>query len=443
MHHVIGKVCQLLLIHACRVAHDKAHLGRQLGVLVHGLVHPVNAGLGVLHHVDVTKPRRAVLFLEQHIEHKRVFAVVIEAPLSQLWVVFTGVQDDPIAEFAVVQHLTACGILLFVVPVHHHALVRCADVVIVDVLRHADAAAGVFPQLWPLLFQPVVALDAQRKEIRAVLDVHAPRLPIQPQDVHAADCNVAHTAPRRRVPENTLNAGPLFELAPPAVRPHFFVVRLLQDHRQNAGELFCCFLVVHGPRQHVRFRVVVHRVGVLVGDGVKQPPARGLRLAVHHPVRVVFPVPHPEPFIVFDDPLFQRGLPTAVPLQNGLRLGDLRLANGLRPALAQRLIHRQAALRCRLPAGLAAVGRPHQRFPRLAARPRAHPLGQHPHGRQRRRVCPAGLHGPPYGLCSLRPAGACLPPGRRFLLPSVPALVFGSLSRHGSASLLASYSQIL
>ena len=86
-------------------------------------------------------------------------------------------------------------------------------------------------------------------------------------------------------------------------------------------------LVVLRPRQHVRLRVVVHGVGVFVGDGVKQPPRAGGALALHHPVSVLLPVAQLVPFLVVDDPLVETGLGRLVLFEDGHRLADLLLAD--------------------------------------------------------------------------------------------------------------------
>lgn len=103
VHDVLGPVRQFLFVHPRRVAQQEAGLRRQLDVLVHGVIHLVDGGLGVLHHVDVPKARRAVFFHEQRVEHKGVLAVIVEPPVGILRVVLAGVEDDPVAELAVMK----------------------------------------------------------------------------------------------------------------------------------------------------------------------------------------------------------------------------------------------------------------------------------------------------------------------------------------------------
>ena len=265
--------------------------------------------------------------------------MVVKAALRQKRVVLAGVQHHPVAELAVVHQLPAAGARLFVVPVHHHALVGGVDRVVVDVSRRVDGAAGPPFQLRPALGQPVRILQAQAEKVRTVLDVHDPRLPVQHQQVHRPDGDLAHPAAGRRVPEDPLDPRPLLELAPPAVRVDLLVVGLFQHHRQHAREGAGRRLVVGRPGQHAGLGVVVHGVGVPAGDRVEQPPAGRLRLALHHPVFVLLPVRHTEPQLVVDQPAVQRRLAGFVLVQDPLRLGRLFRPDGRRRLRQKVLFH--------------------------------------------------------------------------------------------------------
>ena len=249
--------------------------------------------------------------------------MIVEPPVGILRVVLAGVEDDPVAELAVMQQRLPLRAGLFVVPIHHHALVGGGDVFVVDVLGHFQRAPGVAVHLGPFGLQLVVVFQTQAEQVRRFLNVHHARLPVQHQDVHALDGDVSDAAALRRVPEDALHAGALLELAPPCVAVGLFVVRLFQHHRQHLREDLRRLLVVRRSGQHVGFRVVVHGVGVLVGNGVEQPPARRSGLVLHHLVFVVLPVPHPEPQLVVHDPGVQRGLAALVLLQKLRRLRHL------------------------------------------------------------------------------------------------------------------------
>ena len=225
-------------------------------------------------------------------------------------------------------HGLATGLLPLVVPVHHHALFAGVDVPVADVLSHGDAAAARLAlELRPPGRQTVVVGQRQREKVGRVLDVLHARLPVEHQQSHAPDGDVPKALPQRRVPENALDAGTLLELTPPGVAVHALVVRLFQHHRQNVGEDLCSFLIVLGSRQHVRLRVVVHGVGVFVGDGVEQPPRAGGALALHHPVSILLPVAQLVPFLVVNDPLVETGFGRLVLFEDGHRLADLLLAD--------------------------------------------------------------------------------------------------------------------
>ena len=344
MHDVPAEVRQFFLAHPGRVAHHKAQFACQFHVLVHGVVHLVNGGLGVLHHVDVPKARRAVLFHEQRVKHKGVFPVVVKAPLGQGRVVLAGVQHHAVAVLAVVQHRRALRPGLFVIPVHHHTLAGGVELIVVDVLGHVQALSGVAFQLGVFRHQLLVVLQAQAEQVRALLNVAHARGPVQHQQVHALHADVAKAPSQRRVPEHTLHAGAGLELAPPGVAVHLLIVALLQNHRDDLRECLGRFFVVRRPGQNVGLRVVVHGVGVFVGNAVEQPPAGGLGLALHHLVFAVLPVSHAEPQLVVHNALVQRRLARLVFLQGLPRLCDLlrpdrlcRVPAVLRGAAARRL----------------------------------------------------------------------------------------------------------
>ena len=240
--------------------------------------------------------------------------MVVESPVSKGRVVLAGVEHHAVAELAVVQQRRAVLPGLFVVPVHHHALVRGVNALVVNVLCHFQRAAGVAFQLGVLGPQLFVVGHRQAEQVGAVLDVHHAGLPVHHQQIHALDGDVSHAVPQPRVPEDALHAGALLELAPPGVAVHLLVFCLFQQHRQDLGKHLGGLLVVRCPGQHVGFRVVVHGIRVLVGNAVEQPPAGRFGLALHHLVFVVGPVLHPEPQLVVHDPLVQRRLAGLVSL---------------------------------------------------------------------------------------------------------------------------------
>ena len=67
------------------------------------------------------------------------------------------------------------------------------------------------------------------------------------------------------------------------------------------------------PGQYIGPGKIVHGLGVFVGDGIEQPPRGGLHRASRPPAHT-FPVAHPVPLLVLNDPPLQVGLalPAAV-----------------------------------------------------------------------------------------------------------------------------------
>ena len=288
--------------------------------------------------------------------------MVVQAARCQRRVVLAGIQHHAVAQLAVVQPQFAGFVRALIVPVHHHALVGGGLAIFVDVPGHIHHTGGVPCQLRVLRGQPGGVLQAEVEQIRRVLNILHARLPVEHQQVDAAHRNIAQPAACRRVPEDAGNAGALLELAPPNVAVHLLVIRLLQHHRQHAGKRLRRGLIICRPGQHHGLGVVVHGVGVLVGNAVEQPPAGRLRLAGHQRVTVVFPVSHTEPQLVVDQALVQRRLACLVALQRLQRSRRLCRADG--QALCSCIFHSSFLsflfFRCgrTAPAGAAPAGRP-------------------------------------------------------------------------------------
>ena len=307
MDDVPAEIRQFLLVHARRVAEHIPLLGCQQDIFIHGMVHPVDGGLAFLHHIDIAKARRAVLFHKQRVEHEGIFPVVVEAPPGKGRVVLAGVEHHTVAELAVVEQGASGLVRLFVVPVHHHAFFGGIQPAVVEKTGHIQHTGAVALQLGPAVFQLFCVLHAQREKVGRGLDIRHARLPVEHEQVHGPDGDLSHAAPGLRVPEHALDPGALLELAPPGVAVHLLIVCLLQHHRQDAGKHLCGLRIVCRPGQNIGGRVIVHGIGVLVGNAVEQPPTGRLGLALHHGVLVVLPVSHPEPQLVVYNAFVQRG----------------------------------------------------------------------------------------------------------------------------------------
>ena len=228
-----------------------------------------------------------------------------------------------------------------IVPVHHDALAARINGVVVHVGRHIHRAARAARHLRPLRGQPLVVHKGEAEKVRAVLNVHYARLPEQHQQVHAAYNDIASAVPLALIPENALHARTLLELVPPCVAVHLFILAFIQKRGQDGRKLARRFRVVRRAGQNAGLRVVVQRIGMFVGDGIEQPARGRLCLFVHQPVLILLPVRHLEPqFVVHDAPV-ERGLASAVSLQDIRRAGDfLPPDSGLEPFLRSLFPHR-------------------------------------------------------------------------------------------------------
>ena len=275
----------------------------------------------------------------------------VEAVGILLRLVLAGKQHLAAHEFAVVQHRLAqpCG--LFVVPVHHHALVAGVHVVVVDILLDVDDLAPQLAlQLGILLLQQVVVFQVHHEQVPAGLQIRDPRLPEDVQDVHKPDVHVSQAVLERLVPEHTLGAHAVLQLVPGRLGIGMLILVALKYHRQHGAQCLGVALVLALPGQHVGLRVVVHHVRVLVADGIEHPGGGGLRSGLLAGGRLLapdhVPVPQLPPPLLLHDPGLQVGLAPLVVLQ-GLD-GPLHglFVNGALPhdrgrfLSARRVVHR-------------------------------------------------------------------------------------------------------
>ena len=224
--------------------------------------HVVNRNLCVLHNVHIAKPRRAVLFGKEYVKFVRVSPVCIKSILHP-FLRLCGIKQIPFAEFDKMQRHSS-ALVLFVIPVHHHALVRRVNRVIVHVFcTPCIAAASEFEiRVFPLHLLPVHQLNV--KQVRAFLNILYPRLPEQIENIHVHNADVPHTIVLILVPENLVNPCAAFQLVMPCVVVCLLKVVLLQNHRHNLGKHLRIRLVPLLSRQKIRLWVVIHCVRVLV-----------------------------------------------------------------------------------------------------------------------------------------------------------------------------------
>ena len=323
--HVAGAVYKVLVqvgkfrfVHAAGVAGKVPHPAGNVGIAHNGLVQPVNGRLRALHHVDHAKPRRAARHGEQHVKHKRVLAVVVIAPLGILRVVLAGIQNTLAHILAVMQHAPP-----LVIPVHNKAFVARVNALIILVsLRRQPLPQVVFGKR-PLLQNHLVVHQLHMEHVPARLYVGNAGLPVQVQQVHQPQVNVAQAPVLGPVPKHTLHRRAVLQLVPPGVAVHLLVIVLVQRHRQYARKLLGRVGIILRAGQHVGLRVVVHRVGVLVRQAVEHPPAVRKVAVLRVAVQAV-------PVLVLHNAPVQRRLAALVLQQHLRRLAQLFGANGLR-----------------------------------------------------------------------------------------------------------------
>ena len=117
-----------------------------------------------------------------------------------------------------------------------------------------------------------------------------------------------------RIPEDAVDAGAGFQLVVHDPVIGVLKVLLLQNHRQDGAQGLGHFPVPLLPGQHIGARIVVHGLGVLVGNGVEEPAGGRLHLTARTSSDA-FPVPQPVPLLIFDDPPLQVGLALPVAVQ--------------------------------------------------------------------------------------------------------------------------------
>ena len=311
---VPGHVPVFLLVHRPVGPDEVPGPGIGQKVLQDRLVPPVHILLGGLGDIDVAEAAGGPGGAKQGIQDKGVTPMVIPAPVPVVLFVFRGKKHRVSYEFTVVEDRFS-PLALFVVPVDDRAFVCRVYPVIVDVPVSLLCRPGELPlQLGVALQQQVVVPQPQVKHIPRLLDVRDPALPVEVQDVDPPDADVPQALQLFRIPEDTVDAGAGFQLVVHDPVIGVLKILLLQDHRQDGPQGLGLFPVPLLPGQHIGAGIVVHGLGVLVGNGVEEPAGGRLHLAARTSSDA-FPVPQPVPLLIFDDPPLQVGLALPVAVQ--------------------------------------------------------------------------------------------------------------------------------
>ena len=312
MDKVPAQVCILLFVHRPVRPDEVPGPGIGQHILQDSLVAPVYVFLGGLAHIDVAKAAGASRRAEQGIEHKGVEPMVIPAPVPVACLVFRGKEHRVAHEFAVVQHRFG-ALPLLVVPVNYRRLLRGIHPVFEYIAVSCLLGSQLALQLGVLLQKQIVVPQPQIEDVSRLLDVRNAAFPIEIQHVNAVDADVAQAVQLVRVPEDSVDTRTGFQLVVHDPVVGVLKVLLLQNDRQDAAQDLGQLLVSLLPGQHIGPGEIVHGFGVFVGDGIEQPPRGGLHRASRPPAHT-FPVAHPVPLLVLNDPPLQVGLalPAAV-----------------------------------------------------------------------------------------------------------------------------------
>ena len=140
------------------------------------------------------------------------------------------------------------------------------------------------------------------EEVPAALDVSNAALPEQVQDVHLPDGDVTQALHGIGIPQHGVDAGTAFQLVVTDLVVDLLKIVLLQNHRDDGAEDFGLLFVIGSPGQDIGAGKIVHGIGVLVGDAVKEPGGAGFHCLLGAGAHTL-PVAQLEPLLVFNDPL--------------------------------------------------------------------------------------------------------------------------------------------
>ena len=335
-------VCEIVIVDCVVVLDKVARPRRHRGIFQDIATESVDVHLRVFANGNKAEAERSPLLRVKHVKNERILSMVVPSDFSPRRVVLSGVNHIVAHELAVVQDCFGADLAL-VVPIHHHRFVGGVDTLVVLVSGHREGlAAQLAAQVRVLLLQQIRVLEADVEQVPALLDVADSRLPVDVERVNHPDCYVSQPVLCLLVPDDGVHRRAVFELFPPVVRVRLFEVRSLQDARYNVREGLCRLLVGLLPGVNVGLWEIVHRVGVLVGDDVKEPPAGRLHVCPALAPQIL-PVPQHIPPLVLDNAILQVSLSALVVIEGLHCLAHLLRTNdllNLRHCHTRCLVHR-------------------------------------------------------------------------------------------------------
>ena len=165
------------------------------------------------------------------------------------------------------------------------------------------------------------------EDVGRLLDIRDAAFPEQVQNVHLADGDVPQPPGLAGVPEHAVDAGAGLQLVVVDLVIHLLEVGLLQHHREDGAKKLGLPPVPLLPGQDIGAGIIVHHVGVLVGDGVEKPAGGRLHLILSVAPHTL-PVAQLVPLLVVHHPAFQIGLALLISVQDGLGLLNFLPADG-------------------------------------------------------------------------------------------------------------------
>ena len=184
--------------------------------------------------------------------------------------------------------------------------------------------------------QDVIVRKLYVEYITRSLNVCNAAFPKQVDEVDFFNADIADTVELGFVPEHSIYARTGFQFVLPHLTVCTFKICLIEYNGDDRCEHFRLSLVPLFARKDIRGGEVVHGIGMLVCNAVKQPCRRWLNVMLF--ITHAFPMTELVPLLVIYDPAFKVGFPLLVLLQDLVCVLYLLFADDLRDSVKS--VHR-------------------------------------------------------------------------------------------------------